>query len=217
MSDLFQAIDIYCERRMIGLWAEPLNALSNVSFLIAAWLLWRHYKSLKLHDTQCTILIGLVAKVGIGSLLFHTFANRISMLADVIPIMAFACYYLWLALRRLIRVNKLKATSLLAMFMFAGAYADKVPPQLSFNGSIAYFPCLVSILMMGAYLRTRQRPEAPLLLQAGFIFLISLGFRSSDMVLCEFLPIGVHFLWHALNGVVLYLLSKAIIINCARQ
>ena len=31
-----KAVDIYCERTTDALWAEPLNAISNVAFLIAA-------------------------------------------------------------------------------------------------------------------------------------------------------------------------------------
>jgi hypothetical protein len=35
-----QAVDIYCERLGPGLWAEPLNAVTNVAFFVAAWLAW---------------------------------------------------------------------------------------------------------------------------------------------------------------------------------
>ncbi|MEM7623993.1 MAG: hypothetical protein AAF333_00030 [Planctomycetota bacterium] len=34
--DWWQPIDIYCERRSTGFWAEPLNAWSNLAFWIAA-------------------------------------------------------------------------------------------------------------------------------------------------------------------------------------
>ena len=37
-------IDLYCERVTVSFWAEPLNALSNIAFLIAAYAaldLWR--------------------------------------------------------------------------------------------------------------------------------------------------------------------------------
>jgi hypothetical protein len=33
-------MDAYCERVGMGLLAEPLNAVSNVSFLLAAWAAW---------------------------------------------------------------------------------------------------------------------------------------------------------------------------------
>ncbi len=34
--DWFQAVDIYCERTSAAFWAEPVNALSNLSFIAAA-------------------------------------------------------------------------------------------------------------------------------------------------------------------------------------
>jgi hypothetical protein len=34
-------IDIYCERLAPGVLAEPLNAISNISFFIAAVAIWR--------------------------------------------------------------------------------------------------------------------------------------------------------------------------------
>ena len=36
---LLDPIDLYCERTTALLWAEPVNALSNLGFLLAAWLL----------------------------------------------------------------------------------------------------------------------------------------------------------------------------------
>jgi hypothetical protein len=33
-------MDAYCERVGMGLLAEPLNAVSNISFLLAAWAAW---------------------------------------------------------------------------------------------------------------------------------------------------------------------------------
>lgn len=34
-------IDIYCERTAQGFWNEPLNALTNAAFLIAAYCAYR--------------------------------------------------------------------------------------------------------------------------------------------------------------------------------
>lgn len=40
-SALFTPVDIYCERLGPSFWAEPFNAVTNASFLIAAWFAWR--------------------------------------------------------------------------------------------------------------------------------------------------------------------------------
>ena len=42
-------IDLYCERLSPGIWAEPINALTNLAFLVAAFAAWRltdQYRSL---------------------------------------------------------------------------------------------------------------------------------------------------------------------------
>ena len=38
---LNRTVDVYCERVDASFWSEPLNAITNVSFVLAAWLLWR--------------------------------------------------------------------------------------------------------------------------------------------------------------------------------
>lgn len=45
------------------------------------------------------------------------------------------------------------------------------------------------------------------------VFLASLTFRSIDDAICSHVAIGTHFLWHILNGVVLYLSMRALILN----
>jgi hypothetical protein len=37
-------VDNYCERTGAGFWAEPLNAISNASFLVAAALAFRLWR-----------------------------------------------------------------------------------------------------------------------------------------------------------------------------
>ncbi len=68
-------IDNYCERLGPGLWAEPLNALSNLSFLIAAFVAWRLLQRGAAVDGSHKILVLLIATIGIGSGLFHTYAT----------------------------------------------------------------------------------------------------------------------------------------------
>ncbi len=38
--DWFQAVDAYCERTGPDYWSEPLNALTNLAFLLAALWVW---------------------------------------------------------------------------------------------------------------------------------------------------------------------------------
>lgn len=199
----------YCERTGDLLWSEPLNAITNLSFLIAAWLLWKRYKATAAQDRPLAIMIALVAIVGIGSSLFHTFANRLTMLADVIPIALFTFFYLWHALRRLVGVSVYCTIGLLLVFVGLAIEMSHLPGQYRFNGSADYFPCLAALLAIGTALLIRGHAAAKYLLAAALCFILSLTFRSVDFAICESLPIGTHFLWHSINGVMLYLLVSA--------
>jgi hypothetical protein len=203
----------YCERTSDLLWSEPLNAITNLSFLIAAWLLWKRYKASATHDRPLAIMITLVAIVGIGSSLFHTFANRLTMLADVIPIALFTFFYLWHALRSLVGVSIYCTIGLLLVFVGLAVEMSHLPGEYRFNGSADYFPCLGALLAIGISLFIRGHAAAKYLLAAALCFMASLTFRSVDFAICESLPVGTHFLWHSINGVMLYLLVSAFFIK----
>ena len=85
--DWFEPVMAYCERTGPAFWAEPVNALTNAAFLIAAALLCR--RADVRGDPPALALAILTGIVGIGSFLFHTLAVHWSMLADVIPIALF--------------------------------------------------------------------------------------------------------------------------------
>ena len=34
---MFEIVDLYCERTSPVFWAEPVNALTNLAFFLAAW------------------------------------------------------------------------------------------------------------------------------------------------------------------------------------
>ena len=41
MDQLLQQIDGYCERVDPSYWAEPVNAVTNLAFVLAALIVWR--------------------------------------------------------------------------------------------------------------------------------------------------------------------------------
>jgi len=69
--DWTRAVDAYCERTGPEYWAEPVNALTNAAFLIAALVMWRRTAGLPLARVLCLILF----VIGLGSYLFHTHAT----------------------------------------------------------------------------------------------------------------------------------------------
>lgn len=205
---MFDYIDLYCERISPGLWGEPVNALSNLGFLVAAWWLWRsEVWSEGAWDTRLLVL--LLAAVGVGSGVWHFTAQRWAMWADVLPIGFFISIYVLVFLLRIARLDWLAAAGLFLLFLAVhGWLAQTFPPDF-LNGSIFYLPAVAAVLLMLGYLHFANRPEWRLFAVASGLLVLSVSLRSVDQLMCAALPLGTHFLWHLLNAVVLYLLLRA--------
>lgn len=215
-------IDSYCERLAPDFWAEPLNAVTNAAFIVAAsygLVLWRLAGG---RDWPALWLIAVTSIVGTGSFLFHTFANRWSLLADVLPIAVFIYSYFLLALRRYLRLGLIASVLATVFFVAFNMSFDRIwfalLPGVTLNGSVGYIPAALALLTVGSlclHLNLR-RPGRALLFAAG-VFTLSLGFRSADNSLCSSLPIGTHFLWHVLNALVLGILVRAAIVHVSHK
>jgi hypothetical protein len=205
--DWSRPIDLYCERTDPSFWAEPVNAISNAAFLIAAVAAFAHWRRTQARDVPVLLLIALVAVIGIGSFIFHTVATSGAELADTTPIALFIYAYLALALRQFLKLGWPLVAFSLGLFALV-SYADAASVQPgTLNGSHAYIPALVVLLLIGLALWRQETGR--LLIAAGAVFALSIFFRSLDNALCAVLPLGTHFLWHGLNAVVLYLLLRA--------
>ena len=202
----FEPINLHCERTGSSFWGEPVNALTNIAFLIAAaaaFVLWRRSGG---RDPLTAGLIAVTALIGVGSFAFHTLATRGAVLLDVIPIALFVYLYLYLALRRFLNVRLGVAISILATFVIASrALSWAVPPNF-LNGSHEYLPPLAALIIVGLLVKTDHIRRSILL--AAAVFLISLALRTIDKTVCGSIPIGTHFIWHVLNAVVLYMLLQ---------
>lgn len=202
----------YCERLSGDFWAEPLNAVSNGAFILAALLGLLLFLRSGKRDWPVALLIGLVFAIGAGSFLFHTMPRRWTLLADVIPIQLFAFCYFGLALRRLLGLSLVTAVIgtlafLAASFALSAGLAPLLPA--SARGSAGYASFVLALFGVAAALWRGDRGSARLVGAAGLVFAISLTLRSLDGALCQALPFGTHFLWHLLNATVLYLLLRA--------
>lgn len=150
--DLLNPIDIYCERTDPGFWAEPVNALTNAAFLLAAYLLYRAYRQGWRRDWPSLVLITLITIIGIGSFLFHSFANRWSLLADIIPIALFIWFYLFAFLRRFVNTRPFTILGSYAAFAALNWAVARYVPGEMVNNSQGYFPALIAMAVMGLYL-----------------------------------------------------------------
>ncbi|WP_428688355.1 ceramidase domain-containing protein [Roseibium sp.] len=211
---LSDQVDNYCERIGPDFWSEPLNAVSNAAFLIAAFaafVLWRRNTP---DDLPAFALIAIVVATGIGSFLFHTFATRWASLADVIPIALFIHGYLFFALKRYLELPWWGALGIVVVFFGASPFAARALAPLT-GSSSGYVPALMALYTVGTLFVRRNRPLGSLVLLTGLLFTVSIGMRMLDEPICAQLATGTHFLWHILNGIVLYLLLRVLILQRA--
>ncbi len=200
------SVDGYCERLDSSFWAEPVNAITNLSFVLAATIAFRSITSHRSLDPAAGMLLALVLAIGIGSFLFHTFATRWAALADTTPIMVFILLYLTLILRRGFGLRWPWAILIGLLFLplsIAIISGTRMITGGLLGGSSGYLPALGALSVSGLLLRRRNADMGHALLLAAALFLISLTFRTLDEPLCNLAPLGTHFVWHILNGILL--------------
>lgn len=209
-------LDGYCERAgEAGLWAEPLNAITNLFFILAAVMAARFLlQSPRVKATQSIdawLLIFSLIAIGIGSGLWHVFASHRTMLMDVIPITAFINIYLLACMRRFFGLAWWKVIGLWLAYNAVGVGAQFALPPDTLNGTIMYIPTYLTLALIAAALWVKDRATGLIFLKVVLVWTASLLFRTVDMDVCGTLPIGTHFLWHILNAWVLWRLLTALI------
>ncbi len=195
-------IDLYCERLGPEFWAEPINAVTNLAFVLAAiWAMAR------LKGSGLTLGWGLawaLFAIGIGSFLFHTFATGWAALSDVIPIALFILGFVFATHRDMFGWSNWAAGLAVLAFMPYLAGAGSVFARLPFfDISAAYWPVVLALLLYAPFVSRKSRSTAFGFGIGAAILTASLIARSVDMAVCPGLPIGTHFLWHLLNAVML--------------
>ncbi|MFZ1108404.1 MAG: ceramidase domain-containing protein [Rhodomicrobium sp.] len=225
----------YCERGLSSaFWAEPLNAITNGGFLLAAFagaaMIARRPPGER--SAWAVFFVLNFIAIGIGSFLFHTVPNVDTAAADTGPIGVFMVAYLVFALRRLAGAPWRVAAAALAAFFLAMTLAFKMqcwegrigfwldmPPGAQgkcLNGSLGYGPALIAMWLIAGWLAVKRHEAALFVFAAAAAFLASLTFRSLDQRLCADWVVlghrtGTHFIWHVLNSLTLFLLLVAAI------
>ena len=231
----------YCERGLDpSFWAEPVNALTNLGFILMAAIAWRELAAQPAGEAKAFryFLIGNVVAIGAGSFLFHTYAAVWTSLADVVPIAVFMLAYLAFALRRFAGLHPVLIPPALAGFAYCVERAMHLQcwkGEIGFslavpafqntsclNGSVAYMPALTLMLLIGGMLAARRHPATPYVLAAAMVFMVSVTFRTVDRLWCHDVmlaskAIGTHFLWHILNSIALFMLLLAAVRHGARE
>lgn len=198
--DWTRPIDGYCERMGPGLWAEPVNAVTNLAFIVAALLLWRRTRA---HPKARALAVVLIL-IGIGSGLFHTVAQAWAALADVLPILFYIVLYIYASHRDFWGQGRAVAILLTLLSVPAMmALAQVLPFREALGGSAGYVPVPLLIFLHAALLARRAPATARGLALGAGLLCLSIAARTLDHPLCGAVPPGTHFLWHVLNAVML--------------
>ena len=213
MYDSFlTSVDLYCERTGPGFWAEPVNALSNLAFVLAG--LWGVRAVRRTGaGTFAEVLAWWVVAIGIGSFLFHTFANRAMIWADILPIAGFTLAYTLLNLRRFMGLSWPRALAIFfAFYAAAGLLTWAVPEwlRLATNGSTGYLAPFLALIFFGFLVVSNGNRAGWHNIWAAAIFSVAVTFRAIDPQVCGTFPLGSHFLWHLFNGLMLGVLLDAV-------
>ncbi|HAL84862.1 MAG TPA: hypothetical protein DCP12_04385 [Rhodobiaceae bacterium] len=208
LERLVEQVNGYCERAGFELWAEPINAVTNMAFLLAAFALGRYLKAVETQtgtrDPQSRALIYILWAIGFGSLAFHTFATIWAGIADTLPIIIIILTYVYLALRRFfglpVAAALLGPPALIGLAFVFG--------QTGFAGA-TYLPALIGMIVLSLAAALRGPYDIGYALAvSSLVFGVSLGLRTIDEPMCMQITIGTHWAWHVLNALTLYLVIK---------
>ncbi len=193
----------YCERTDLTYWSEPINAITNASFLIAAAIMAWRLRGERL--PLAWALVAVLAAIGIGSYLWHTHATRWAGTMDVLPILIFILLYVYAASRDYLTLGRWMALLPAVVFIpYAMVFARAVGMVVPGAGANAIYASVAALILIYAAILWSRAPATAwgLALGAG-ILAVSLTFRALDGPACAVFPIGTHFLWHILNGAML--------------
>ncbi|MDG1677281.1 MAG: ceramidase domain-containing protein [Paracoccaceae bacterium] len=197
---LSQSIDIYCERLDVGIWAEPINAVTNFAFILAAIIMWIRCKNL----VEGRVLAFLLFSIGCGSFLFHTFAQTWAAILDVTPILIFILTYIYAANRRFLVWSKRMSITGVILFLPYQFLVVSILSSIQFLGSSAqYVPVAILIFFYSALLHKSKTNLSRELFVGATILSLSIFARTIDEPLCLIVSVGTHFIWHILNAIML--------------
>lgn len=210
-------VDNYCERLTPGLWAEPINALTNVAFVIAGLVLLRILAKAPARAPVSVWLLPITTTVvGLCSLAFHTFATGFTGMLDSLSIVAFILIAAVVTVHQVWDVPWRWAWLAAPGYLAFAAVFTAVLSSLGVPSVLGgYLGAAAGLVGFGVAIRVAAPTElkhlGTQLLWTAALFGVSLTLRTLDGPVCDVVPIGTHFLWHCLNATVLFLVSYTVI------
>lgn len=201
----------YCERTADHIFSEPLNSITNIAFIFIAYFIFKKYRK----ADYSLILSGLIFFIGVGSFLLHTFPSRLTALVDVVFILFFILFFLYVLSRKIIKLSIIYSLSMSLispiLYFYLGRALKAEFPRI--GDSSFYIIILIHMFLICIYIFQKKLRNLKYIFIGSIVFAFSIFFRVIDQVYCEINIHGTHFIWHILNSLVLYYLSKFIMYN----
>lgn len=199
---------IYCEMLTdsgTGWLFEPINTWTNLApiaaGLLALWFLWRQRAT----GAVPWALAVLLLSTGVGSFIWHGFHSRWALTVETATgLLFFLCYVAWWSWRLWgWRGGPVACVAFLAVAI--GQFWVVLPSSTLEVG----FRVIAAAMLFGtALLWSTARKFDGKILRIGAASLglaaAAASFRSLDLLACEVVPFGTHFLWHILLALAAY-------------
>jgi len=206
---------IYCEtgHPWLGM-AEPVNTITNIFILLAAYLAYRRIRAAKIGmPADLVILLILLTVTGIGSFLWHGLRQSWALRLDALPGLFFLFVFAGIWLCRftnwfvgILGGIALAAASFGSIWLFRH-FAGGIPGT---PPAFMFIPAFVVIAAAGSGLviATANKYGTGTALRGVVVLICAVAaavFRSIDLMMCAIVPFGTHFLWHILLATAAYL------------
>lgn len=199
---------IYCERTgSTEFFAEPLNVLSNIAFILAGFGIYKLLKAKRIQKIEYKAALILILLIAIGSFLFHAIPNSYTVILDAVPAILSFALITFIFLSKLIgnRILALLIAVLLipTRFFISSFASTDITSSLIRNSINASVFLLIILWIFSKYGRVAFEGLGILT-----VYLLAIIMRIIDLQVCPAFPIGTHFLWHFFNALAVYLTVK---------
>lgn len=203
-------IPIYCERGNLEGLAEPLNAISNIAFILASFGIYKLLTKYRIQKIEYKVVLILILSIGVGSFLWHATRHSYTLLLDVVPVSLSFAAITYIFLAKLIG-NKLLAL-LLALLLIPGRFFISSFAPTDITSSLIRNLINATVFLVIIVWTFKKYGIVAL---EGFgilaVYLIAITMRSIDLQICPTFPVGTHFLWHIFNAFAVYLAVRFLI------
>lgn len=216
-ASAFHFASDFCERVAPGWWAEPLNTVTSLAFLVGALALGRQIAATRLHEGRWSLalLAVFLGAVGLGSTLLHVTATPWGSALDMVAIKCFLLWFVACFLRWMIGWTWPKALlGIPGLYLLAEAWFAAGEPGALF-GLHAYLPALWTLLACTVTLAWRHDPAWITFGWAALGHGASLAMHRLDGELCAWVPVGTHFVWHLVNAWFTYTTARCLVRRAA--